>query len=60
MSELSILKSCDNCGACCLEQQSPPGCVILLSSEEMMSADEFGQDVFNYGSRCPNRTFKLC
>ena len=30
MSSLPIL-NCDNCGACCLEQESPPGYLIILS-----------------------------
>jgi len=38
--ELPIIESCDNCGACCFEQQSPPGYVMLLSQPDF--ADDPG------------------
>ena len=30
MTELPVIQDCNNCGACCLEQESPPGYVWLL------------------------------
>ena len=35
---LPIVESCDDCGACCREQESPPGYVMLLASPDMMDA----------------------
>jgi len=44
MKQLPVIDSCADCGACCMEQQSPPGYVMLLSSEQMMNADVFSDD----------------
>ena len=44
MNELPIVQSCDGCGACCFEQQSPPGYVMLLNSDEAMASDECKED----------------
>ena len=29
--ELPVIKSCEGCGACCMEQSSPPGYAVLQS-----------------------------
>ncbi len=43
--ELPVIDSCDGCGACCLEQNSPPGYLyILLHRDECMSGP-FAEDV---------------
>ena len=45
-SDLPIIDSCGDCGACCMEQQSPPGYAMLLSSPELMDdAEMFADDV---------------
>lgn len=45
-TELSIIDNCDGCGACCLEQQAPPGYSMLLNSPELMANPEaFAADV---------------
>jgi len=31
--------NCDGCGACCLEQQSPPGYIAIILGYEMDAAD---------------------
>lgn len=33
---LPIIDSCNDCGACCREQDSPPGYVMLLSSPNLL------------------------
>ena len=33
-SDLPILESCDGCGACCLEQSSPPGYLLLICNPD--------------------------
>ncbi len=38
--ELRVIETCDNCGACCLEQESPPGYMMLLNSPGMMDNEE--------------------
>jgi Fe-S-cluster containining protein len=44
--ELPVVDSCDNCGACCLEQESPPGYVLLLNSPGIReNPGKFGDDV---------------
>ena len=49
MNKLPVIESCDGCGACCFEQESPPGYAMLLNSPEMLQeaagSDEFGADV---------------
>ena len=46
INELPIIDSCDNCSACCMEQESPPGYAMLLSSTEMREkADLLEEDV---------------
>jgi uncharacterized protein len=41
---LPVIDLCDDCGACCMEQESPPGYVMLLSSPEMMAEETFRED----------------
>ena len=47
MSErLPIIESCEGCGACCFEQQSPPGYVMLLSQPDLAEGDSpFAEDL---------------
>lgn len=33
--ELPVIESCEGCGACCLEQGSPPGYVLILMDPSM-------------------------
>ncbi len=45
MSDLPIIDSCEGCGVCCLEQQSPPGYLaILVCIERGLSLDGTPQD----------------
>jgi hypothetical protein len=32
MLELPLVSNCDNCGACCMAMESPPGYIRLLVS----------------------------
>ena len=42
---LPIIESCENCGACCFEQQSPPGFAMLLSQPHLAEGDSpFAED----------------
>ncbi len=45
-NQLPIIETCDECGACCMEQESPPGYAMLLNSPDMMeNAELFEEDV---------------
>lgn len=37
---LPIIESCTGCGACCLEQESPPGYAYILQTGESFTCDE--------------------
>jgi Fe-S-cluster containining protein len=41
--DLPVIESCDGCGACCREQQSPPGYVALLV-DPTLAAGPFQDD----------------
>jgi len=46
MNQLPIINSYEGCGVCCMEQLSPPGYVMLLSSPELIDEVElFAADV---------------
>ena len=44
-TELPVIQSCDGCGACCMEQSSPPGYVAILARPDEDFADSpFSED----------------
>ena len=49
ISELPVL-SCDNCGACCETQCSPPGYVLLLTNPHLRVSWPEPMDVYRLGS----------
>lgn len=40
MTDLPVIESCDGCGACCMQQSSPPGYLYILSAPEHLA--EYG------------------
>ena len=36
---LPVIESCDGCGACCFEQGSPPGYLLILCQPETIEPD---------------------
>jgi Fe-S-cluster containining protein len=42
--KLPTIESCDDCGACCFEQQSPPGYVLLLSNPDYLNDESVAED----------------
>lgn len=44
---LPIIESCNGCGACCREQESPPGYVLFLLGEGDGWPDEADAERFN-------------
>lgn len=38
--QLEIITTCEGCGACCLEQESPPGYIYALLAPDQFEADD--------------------
>lgn len=47
MTSLPIIQSCNNCGACCMEQESPPGYLSILVYGEDGANSQADLDRFN-------------
>lgn len=45
--DLPVIESCDGCGACCMEQESPPGYVMLIAQPQLGKGkrNQFRDDV---------------
>lgn len=42
--ELPVLENCDDCGACCMEQGSPPGYLMIVTGKYNVNDGSIGED----------------
>lgn len=47
---LPIIESCEGCGSCCLEQESPPGYLWILINGRDMNGDADSEDVRRFNA----------
>jgi len=52
--KLPIIESCDGCGACCMEQESPPGYISFLSYPEFAEEEDYTGDAERFKNLPPH------